>query len=63
MRWARILANRSDSRRIRIIIDAEGLVAALRYVVNSSVGTPMREERYIRRLAKIKALEDRAGRE
>ena len=36
--------------------------AALR-IVDVWIGTPMREERYIRRLAKIKALEDRAGRE
>ena len=36
--------------------------AALR-IVDVWLGTPMREERYIRRLAKIKALEDRAGRE
>jgi ribose 5-phosphate isomerase B len=36
--------------------------AAIRIVL-VWLGTPMREERYIRRLAKIKALEDRAGRE
>ena len=32
-------------------------------IVEVWLGTPMREERYIRRLAKIKALEDRAARE
>jgi ribose 5-phosphate isomerase B len=32
-------------------------------IVEVWLGTAMREERYIRRLAKIKALEDRAGRE
>jgi ribose 5-phosphate isomerase B len=32
-------------------------------IVEVWLGTPMGEERYIRRLAKIKALEDRAGRE
>jgi ribose 5-phosphate isomerase B len=32
-------------------------------IVDVWLGTAMREERYIRRLAKIKALEDRAGRE
>ena len=36
--------------------------AALR-IVDVWLGTAMREERYIRRLAKIKALEDRAARE
>jgi ribose 5-phosphate isomerase B len=36
--------------------------AAIR-IVDVWLGTPMREERYIRRLAKIKALEDRATRE
>jgi ribose 5-phosphate isomerase B len=36
--------------------------AAIR-IVEVWLGTPMREERYIRRLAKIKALEDRAARE
>jgi ribose 5-phosphate isomerase B len=36
--------------------------AAIR-IVDVWLGTAMREERYIRRLAKIKALEDRAGRE
>src|SRR5262245_56285246 len=36
--------------------------AAIR-IVDVWLGTPMREERYIRRLAKIKALEDRANRE
>ena len=36
--------------------------AAIR-IVDVWLGTPMREERYIRRLAKIKALEDRAARE
>jgi len=36
--------------------------AAIR-VIDVWLGTPMREERYIRRLAKIKALEDRAGRD
>jgi ribose 5-phosphate isomerase B len=36
--------------------------AALR-IVDVWLATPMREERYIRRLARIKALEDRAGRE
>lgn len=39
-----------------------GPAAAIR-IVEVWLGTPMREERYIRRLAKIKALEDRAGRE
>jgi ribose 5-phosphate isomerase B len=39
-----------------------GPEAAIR-IVDVWLGTPMREERYIRRLAKIKALEDRAGRE
>ena len=36
--------------------------AALR-IVDVWLGTAMREERYIRRLAKIKALEDRAARD
>jgi ribose 5-phosphate isomerase B len=36
--------------------------AAIR-IIDVWLGTPMREERYIRRLVKIKALEDRAGRE
>ena len=36
--------------------------AAIR-IVDVWLGTAMREERYIRRLAKIKALEDRAARE
>jgi ribose 5-phosphate isomerase B len=35
--------------------------AAIR-IVEVWLGTPMREERYIRRLGKIQALEDRAGR-
>jgi len=39
-----------------------GPEAAIRIVL-VWLGTAMREERYIRRLAKIKALEDRAGRE
>ena len=39
-----------------------GPEAAIR-IVDVWIGTAMREERYIRRLAKIKALEDRAGRE
>ena len=39
-----------------------GPEAAIR-IVEVWLGTAMREERYIRRLAKIKALEDRAGRE
>jgi ribose 5-phosphate isomerase B len=39
-----------------------GPEAAIR-IVDVWLGTPMREERYIRRLAKIKALEDRAARE
>src|SRR5687767_9154136 len=39
-----------------------GPAAAIR-IVDVWLGTAMREERYIRRLAKIKALEDRAGRE
>ena len=39
-----------------------GTDAAMR-IVDVWLGTPMREERYIRRLTKIKALEDRAGRE
>jgi ribose 5-phosphate isomerase B len=36
--------------------------AALR-IVDVWLGTAMKEERYIRRLAKIKALEDRAARD
>ena len=39
-----------------------GADAAVR-IVEVWLGTPMREERYIRRLAKIKALEDRAARD
>jgi ribose 5-phosphate isomerase B len=39
-----------------------GPEAAIR-IVEVWLGTAMREERYIRRLAKIKALEERAGRE
>ena len=38
-----------------------GVEAAIR-IVDVWLGTAMREERYIRRLAKIKALEDRTGR-
>lgn len=41
--WARILANWSDSRRIRIISDAGGLVRASRKSVNSARLTPIRE--------------------
>ena len=36
--------------------------AAIR-IVETWLGTPMREERYIRRLSKIRSLEERAGRE
>jgi len=39
-----------------------GSDAAIR-IIDVWLGTAMREERYIRRLAKIKALEDRAARE
>ena len=42
-RWARIRAKRSESRRMRIIIVADGVVTASRKPVSSSPGTPMRD--------------------
>ena len=39
----RALANRSDSRRIRIISDADGLVVRVEVCASSSAGTPMRD--------------------